>query len=170
MGRRPSMEWGGGPTGSREGGPAGRGASSSKEGSPRHCVGHSGVVGCKTVEGRLRFRPPSWASGSTQARVRVCTRVSAQALRPPPNPQPGPSTPPLGFGERWFPGAHTGACANVCTAGRGGGQASGFRRFSGRPCRWASVSPSVEWGARGQGADKLGRPGMWSLCPVLGHL
>ena len=86
------------------------------------------------------------------------------------NYQPGPSTPPLGFGERWFLGAHTGACANVCTAGRGGGQASGFRRFSGRPCRWASVSPSVEWGARGQGADKLGRPGMWSLCPVLGHL
>lgn len=41
-----------------------------------------GIVGCKTVEGRLHFRPLGWAAGSTQARVRVCTRVSAQALCP----------------------------------------------------------------------------------------
>lgn len=74
-----------------------------------------------------------WVHGGPRARLN--THERARALRPAAKPlaRPSPSTPPLGFGERWFPGAHTGACANLCMLERGGGQASGSRRFPGCP-------------------------------------
>lgn len=115
----PGRDKGLGPRPQMEGGPAWSGASSSNEWHPGivwDIVGCRRVgVDCTSVPGARLLGPHRPGSASK--------RVSARALRPAAETlaRPGPSTPPLGFGERWFPGAHTGACANLCMLERGGG-------------------------------------------------
>lgn len=103
--------------------------------------------------------------------MRVSTRVSAQALRPRAEPpaRPGPCARLLDSGSAGAPARKPGRVQTCARQGAEAGSQADPGVFLDVPSLGLSF-PTCRMGYRGQGAGKLGRPGVWSLSSLLGHL